>query len=64
MQVKKNRVALRNILVPVDGSPPSRRAVVQAAALARRLGARITLFHAITPFEAYVYGCWPAAACR
>jgi nucleotide-binding universal stress UspA family protein len=56
MQVKKNRVALRNILVPVDGSLPSRRAVVQAAALARRLGARITLFHAITPFEAYVYG--------
>jgi nucleotide-binding universal stress UspA family protein len=47
---------LRRILVPVDGSPPSRRAVALAATLARRLGARIALLHVITPFEAYHYG--------
>ena len=46
----------RNLLVPVDGSAPSRRAVREAAALARRLKARITGLHVITPFEAHAYG--------
>jgi nucleotide-binding universal stress UspA family protein len=36
----------RHLLVPTDGSPLSQRAVVQAIALARRFGARITFFHA------------------
>jgi len=54
--MKKSTASWRNLLVPVDGSPPSRRAVVQAAALARRLKAGIIALHVITPFEAYAYG--------
>ncbi len=54
--MKKAKASWRNILVPVDGSPPSRRAVAQAAALARKLKAGITALHVITPFEAHVYG--------
>ena len=54
--MRKSRGAWRNILVPVDGSPPARRALIQAAALARRLKARIIALHVITPFDAYAYG--------
>ena len=54
--MKKGKASWRNILVPVDGSPPSRRAVVQAAALARKLKTGITALHVITPFEAHIYG--------
>lgn len=46
----------RNILVPVDGSAPSRRAIRHATTLARKLKARITGLHVITPFEAHAYG--------
>ena len=52
----KSKASWRNILVPVDGSLPSKRAVAQAAALARRLKAGIIALHVITPFEAYAYG--------
>jgi len=55
-RMKKRTASWRNLLVPVDGSPPSRRAVVQAAALARRLKAGIIALHVITPFEAYAHG--------
>ena len=41
----------KSILVPTDGSPASRRAVREAAALARKLGARLIGLHVITPFE-------------
>jgi nucleotide-binding universal stress UspA family protein len=54
--MKKAQASWRNILVPVDGSAPSRRAVVQAAALARKLKAGITALHVITPFEAHAFG--------
>lgn len=54
--MKKSKAAWRSILVPVDGSPPSKRAVAQAATLARRLKAGIIALHVITPFEAYAYG--------
>jgi len=55
-RMKKGKAPWRNILVPVDGSAPSKRAAAQAASLARRLGAGLTLLHVITPFEAHVYG--------
>jgi nucleotide-binding universal stress UspA family protein len=54
--MKNSKASWRSILVPVDGSPPSRRALAQAAALARRLKAGIIALHVITPFEAYAYG--------
>ncbi|NJN14778.1 MAG: universal stress protein [Planctomycetes bacterium] len=41
--------ALRNILVGVDCSPCSLTALAQAARLARKAGARLTVFHAIDP---------------
>lgn len=54
--MKKTRLPWRSILVPVDGSPPARRALLQAAALARRLNASIIALHVITPFDVYAYG--------
>jgi nucleotide-binding universal stress UspA family protein len=55
-RTKKGKAPWRNILVPVDGSAPSKRAVAQAASLARKLGASLILIHVVTPFEALVYG--------
>lgn len=40
---------IKSILVPLDFSPPSRRALIEAAALAEQLNARLTLMHAIEP---------------
>lgn len=53
--MKSSRPVFRNILVPVDGSAPSRRGVQAAVRLARQLEARVTAVHIITPFEAYAY---------
>lgn len=47
--------AWRNILVPTDGSPVSRRALREATALARGLKAGIIGLHVVTPFEAHAY---------
>jgi nucleotide-binding universal stress UspA family protein len=41
----------KNILVPTDGSPLSRQAAVQAVALAKQMGARITAFHVAPPYR-------------
>ena len=38
-----------NILVPVDGSPTSDRALVEAARLAKLCGARLRILHVIDP---------------
>lgn len=43
----------RHLLVPTDGSPLSDYAVDQALALAKALGARVTLFTAIEPFHVF-----------
>jgi nucleotide-binding universal stress UspA family protein len=37
--------AVRHVMVPLDGSPASEEALLPAAAIARRAGARITLVH-------------------
>jgi nucleotide-binding universal stress UspA family protein len=39
----------RHILIPTDGSEPSMRAATTAIELARRLGARVTVLHAMMP---------------
>ena len=49
MRIRK--AAKPDILIAVDGSPPSRRAAVAAALLARRLRTRVVGVHVITPFE-------------
>ena len=41
----------RHLLVPVDGTDLSTLVVGQAAELARKLGARITFFHAVADDE-------------
>jgi len=43
------------ILVPVDGSTVSRRAIDRAAAYARRLRAEIIGLHVVTPYELAIY---------
>ena len=44
-----------SILVPVDGSRASRRAIDQATAYARRLKAGIVGLHVVTPYELAIY---------
>jgi nucleotide-binding universal stress UspA family protein len=41
----------RNLLVPTDGSPRSKKAAQAAAALAARLGAQMTGAYVIPPYE-------------
>ena len=45
----------KHLLVPTDGSPLSDYAVDQALALAKALGAKVTLFTAIEPFHVIAY---------
>jgi nucleotide-binding universal stress UspA family protein len=43
------------ILLPVDGSPASRRAIACAATYARKLRAEIVGVHVVTPYELAIY---------
>lgn len=43
------------ILVPLDGSSASRRALGQAIAFARRLRASVVALHVVTPYEIALY---------
>ena len=45
----------KNLLVPVDGSKLSDKAVKEAIALAGALGARVTLYYAVPDFPEPVY---------
>lgn len=45
----------KNILVPTDGSPLSRKAAQQAARLAKALGAKLTAFHVAPAYRYNVY---------
>lgn len=40
-----------HILIPIDDNPGSRRAIRLGVALAKRVGARVTGFHAMTEFN-------------
>jgi nucleotide-binding universal stress UspA family protein len=40
-----------HILIPIDDDPGSRRAIEQGVALAKKIGARVTGFHAMTEFN-------------
>jgi nucleotide-binding universal stress UspA family protein len=44
-----------NILVPVDGSRLSDKAVKEAAALAKAGGGKLLLFHVVAPYQMPVY---------
>jgi nucleotide-binding universal stress UspA family protein len=46
---------IKNILVPTDGSALSRRAVKDAVALAKSLGARVTGFHVAPSYHIEMY---------
>ncbi len=46
----------RNILVPTDGSAPSRKAIQRAVRLAKEQKARITGFYVGPPWQLPVYG--------
>lgn len=45
----------KHILIPTDGSDLAERAVEQGLALARKLGARVTLIRVIQPLRAPGY---------
>jgi nucleotide-binding universal stress UspA family protein len=52
-RLRSRRGAHPDILVPTDGSAPSRRAIEEAALLARRLGVAVVGVHVVTPYQAY-----------
>jgi nucleotide-binding universal stress UspA family protein len=54
---------IKNILIPVDFSPPSTLAVNYGVALARRFRARVTLLHVVEPLMPLMYA-FPAEAER
>ena len=45
----------KNILVPTDGSPPSQKAVIQAVALAKSVGAKVTGLFAAPPATPIIF---------
>ena len=55
----------KSILVPTDGSELSNKAVTQAVVLAKEIGAKLTIMHAMPSSDAYVgerYSVLPALA--
>ena len=48
----RSPLGVRSIVVPLDFSPESRRALTYAISLARRLDARLTLLHVVEPVAA------------
>jgi nucleotide-binding universal stress UspA family protein len=48
-QDQRSLTRIKSILVPLDFSPPSRRALIYAADLAEQFDARLTVMHAIEP---------------
>ena len=52
----RSNVMYKNLLVPTDGSPLSTRTANDAIKLARKLGARITVFYAAPAYHVEVYG--------
>ena len=45
----------KNILVPTDGSPLSRRTIRDAVKMAKKLGAKITGFYVAAPYRIEIY---------
>jgi nucleotide-binding universal stress UspA family protein len=45
----------KNILMPIDGSPLARKAMVSGVKLAKALGARVTGFYAAPAYDPQVY---------
>src|SRR5262245_53030649 len=50
---------IRSILVPVDFSPPSLRALKYAAGLARQFGAKLTLVNVLEPVATPDFAYYP-----
>jgi nucleotide-binding universal stress UspA family protein len=47
---RKERIMFKHILVPVDGSETSMKAVARASALAKVFGSEVTLLYVIDPY--------------
>jgi nucleotide-binding universal stress UspA family protein len=43
----------QHVLIPIDGSPIARKAARAAIALAKGMGAKVTLYYAMEPLEMY-----------
>jgi nucleotide-binding universal stress UspA family protein len=56
MNLNGKRIMYKNILIPVDGSPLSRKAVREAIGLAKTCGARVTGFFSPPEYEVLMYG--------
>ena len=52
-EVRQTKWELRNILVPIDFSEPSKKALRYAICLAKQNGSKITLVHVIEPAPVY-----------
>lgn len=48
----------RHVLITVDGSAPATRAAKAGVAFARRIGAKVTVYHAVNPIARH-RGCEP-----
>jgi len=45
----------KHVLLPTDGSPVARKAIRAGVALAKKLGARVTAYHALDSVQPYIY---------
>jgi nucleotide-binding universal stress UspA family protein len=59
-----SRLSTRTVLVPVDFSAESEKAIVYATALARQLGGRIILFYVLEPLRTPDFALFPLSLTR
>ncbi len=59
LEVDASLLRIQHILVPIDFSEPSRRALRSAIQFAERFGARITLLHVVEPLDQPDFAYFP-----
>jgi nucleotide-binding universal stress UspA family protein len=52
---EKGLIVYQHILLPVDGSPASMKAVERCIAFAAEIGARVTALHVVEPLHLFTY---------